>query len=133
MKWLKDNKKLIVQFIKFGLVGVSNTVISLAVYYLLVYLGVHYIVANIFGFIISVLNAYYWNSKFVFKSDNSKKTILFRTYVAYLITFIISNGLLYIQVDKMGISKYIAPIICLLVTIPLNFIINKFWTYKEKK
>lgn len=132
MKLLK-NKKLIIQFIKFGLVGLSNTFISLAVYYLLVLVRVNYIIANILGFIISVLNAYYWNSKYVFKSDNSKKTILFRTYAAYLITFILSNTLLYLQVEIINISKYIAPLICLLVTIPLNFIINKFWTYKEKK
>ena len=28
--------------------------------------------------------------------------------------------------------KSIAPIVNLLVTIPLNFIINKLWTFKEK-
>ena len=55
------------QFIRFGLVGVSNTLISLGVYYLLYFLGVHYLIANTIGFIISVFNAYYWNNKYVFK------------------------------------------------------------------
>ena len=34
--------KIGVQFIKFGMVGVSNTVVSLATYYLFTFFGVHY-------------------------------------------------------------------------------------------
>ena len=38
--------KIGVQFIKFGMVGVSNTVVSLATYYLFTFFGVHYLIAN---------------------------------------------------------------------------------------
>lgn len=124
-------KNNIYQFIKFGLVGCSNTVISLAIYYVLVYFKINYIIANIVGFIVSVLNAYYWNSKYVFKSNNNnKKSKIIKTYCSYGLTFLLSNGLLYFQVDILGISKIIAPIVSLLVTIPTNFLLNKFWTFK---
>ena len=53
------------QFIKFGIVGVSNTLISLAVYQLaLNALGLHYLAANALGLVISVVNAYYWNNRY---------------------------------------------------------------------
>ena len=55
-----------IQFVKFGLVGASNTVISLITYYIFVFLGLNYLVANFLGFITGTLNAYYWNSRFVF-------------------------------------------------------------------
>lgn len=42
-----------------------------------------------------------------------------------------SNVLLFFLVDKLGLSKYIAPIFVLLVTIPLNFFLNKFWSFKS--
>ncbi len=61
--------KIGVQFIKFGMVGVSNTVVSLATYYLFTFFGVHYLIANALGFVTGTLNAYYWNSKFVFKEE----------------------------------------------------------------
>lgn len=133
MNKLKDNKNLF-QFIKFGLVGCSNTLISLIIYYVLLYFNVNYILAYIVGFIVSVLNAYYWNNKYVFKNSisNQKKKML-KTFLAYGITFILSNLLLFIQVNYLNISKVVAPVICLFVTIPLNFIINKFWTFKEKE
>ena len=62
-----------VQFIKFGMVGVSNTVVSLATYYLFTFFGVHYLIANALGFVTGTLNAYYWNSKFVFKEEAKEK------------------------------------------------------------
>jgi putative flippase GtrA len=118
------------QFIKFGIVGASNTLIFLAVYYLLIFLGLHYIAANIVGFFISVCNAYYWNSRKVFKRDGSKKAI-FRTFAAYGATTLLSTGLMFIMVDIIGISQYIAPLINLCITIPVNFALNKFWVFAK--
>lgn len=132
----EDLKKLIVQFIKFGIVGVSNTLISLAIYYILVYFNCNYIVANTIGFIISVLNAYYWNNKYVFKSkeelgkrDKIKKLV--KVYMSYGVTFVLSTVLLYVMVDLMHISEYLAPILNLCVTVPINFVMNKLWAFKK--
>lgn len=129
-------KKLIVQFIKFGIVGVSNTLISLAIYYILVYFNCNYIVANTLGFIISVLNAYYWNNKYVFKSEEEtgkkyKVKKLVKVYMSYGVTFVLSTVLLYVMVDLMHISEYLAPIINLCVTVPINFVMNKLWAFKK--
>ena len=46
---------------------------------------------------------------------------------------------MYILIDVMLISKFLAPIFTLFITVPINFILNKFWTfrtinkYREKK
>ena len=83
--------KIGVQFIKFGMVGVSNTVVSLATYYLFTFFGVHYLIANALGFVTGTLNAYYWNSKFVFKEEakesGNKKESLVKTYISYGFSF----------------------------------------------
>lgn len=123
--------KIIIQFIKFGIVGVSNTLISLLIYYALIYFNINYIVANTFGFIVSVLNSYYWNSKYVFdKSDKGHLKPVIKTFISYGITFILSTILLIIMVDYLNISQIIAPILNLIITIPLNFLLNKFWAFK---
>ncbi|MBN1412011.1 MAG: GtrA family protein [Spirochaetales bacterium] len=61
------------QLVKFGLVGFLNTSITYITYAVLVWLGVYYIIASVIGFILSVLNAVYWNNKHVFKADGSSK------------------------------------------------------------
>ena len=48
------------QFIKFGLVGISNTAISLAVYYIFLWINHSlYLVGSIVGFIVSVANSFF--------------------------------------------------------------------------
>ena len=108
MRKLKELwEKIGVQFIKFGIVGVTGT-----------------------------LNAYYWNSKFVFKKEakksGKKKESLVKTYISYGMSFLLSSLLLYIQVNFLGISQTIAPIINVMITTPINYLMNKFWTFAEK-
>lgn len=128
-----DLKVLIWQFIKFGIVGLSNTLISLAIYYFLVHFGMHYVWANTIGFIISVLNAFFWNSRYVFKSEKATRNRqLIKTFVVYGVTFALSTLLLYLMVDRLKISELVAPLINLCITIPLNFFLNRNWTYKQR-
>ena len=126
---------MIAQFIKFGIVGLSNTLIAYLVYAVCIYIGLHYLLANVIAFAVSVLNAYYWSDRYVFKkgageSRNAIKTLL-KTYVAYGSTgLFLASVLLWLYVDLLHISEYIAQLLVLVVTIPLNFIINKYWSFK---
>ena len=131
------SRNTIVQFIKFGIIGFSNTVISYVIYASLVYLGLHYIFAGFIGFIISVLNSFFWNNKYVFKNKaTSKRSILYslaKTYMSYGFSGIVLGTLLmFIFIDVLHISKYIAPFFGLVITVPLNFILNKKWAFSAK-
>lgn len=126
-------EKVIIQLVKFGIVGLTNNIIYYLIYVLFVYLGIDYIVSNIFAFLISVFNAYYWNNRYVFQDGNRRIWWLtfLKTFISYSGTgIILSNVLLYIFVEILGISTICAPLIELAITIPVNFVINKVWTYK---
>ena len=131
----KDLVDLFWQFFKFGLVGLSNTAVSMAVYYLVLWLNPSlYMLGSILGTILSIANAFFWNDRFVFKgNDNSfrgKMKRLGKTYVSYGGTSALSTFLLWLEVAAFGVSKTWAPVVNLIITIPLNFIINKLWTFK---
>lgn len=123
------------QFVKFGIVGVSNTLISLAVYEVCVYLGLHYLAANALGLVISVINAYYWNNRCVF-GHGERKTFAqhlrtyFKSLAAYGGTFVLDSCLLLFWVEALGVAESLAPVLNLLITIPLNFFVNKYWTFR---
>ena len=125
-----SGEESIIQFILFGLVGLSNTIVGFGVYYLLYYCGVYYLIANIASLLISVFNAFYWNNKYVFQSGSSWWKTLFRTYISYGASLIVSTLMMCLLVEFIHVSPVIAPIICLLITIPLNFFLNKFWAFK---
>lgn len=126
-----DLNALFNQFVKFGIVGLSNVLVQLAVYYLLIYADVHYIIAYIISFITSVLNAYFWNNRYVFNnSDSTFWNKFIKVYISYFITFLLSTVLLYLWVDVLELSKIIAPIINIFITTPINFVLNKSWAFK---
>lgn len=131
------NKDSLIQFIKFGIVGVSNTMISYVTYTICVFLGANYLVGNLVGFVVSVLNSFYWNNKYVFKSEEGQTrswvAALMKTFAAYAGTgLVLSSGLLVLWIDILHIPELIAPLINLVVTVPLNFVINKFWAFRTK-
>ena len=126
-------QSLVKQFFKFGMVGVTNTVIAIVVYNALLYADVHYIIAYTLAFLVSVVNAYIWNRRFVFNKQASggRKTFL-KVFLAYGSTGLLGMGLLYLMVRYAGVSKPLAQILILFVTIPVNFFLNKLWAFKEK-
>ena len=135
----KENlKKALIQFIKFGTVGAINTVLSYAItngaYYLL---HLHEQISNIIAFVITVFISFMLNGRFVFTENKEERNFwksLLKVYASYSITGVFLTAiLLYIEEELLGIPHYIATLMNLVVTIPLNFILNKFWAYKEKK
>lgn len=153
--------KGLIQFIKFGMVGVVNTLVSYTVYSVLFYFGVPPLICNIPAFIISVFVSFLLNSRFVFKKDDSKEErkwwqVLIKSYVSYsftglflaeVLTALWLNiihiekyiGFLLPLIEKAGITLsavelagYLAPVINLVFSIPINFILNKFWAYRQK-
>ena len=137
--------ELLIQFIKFGIVGVTNTVVSYVINVATLFLLGHahifqrwdYIIANTVAFILSVLWSFYWNNKYVFKlNEGEQRSIwkaLLKTYVSYGFTGIILNNiLLVLWVRVIGINKMLAPIINLIINIPINFFMNKLWAFGKK-
>ncbi len=151
------------QFVKFGLVGAFNTVFNYVIYtfcYYVLHTGVH--IANIAGFVITVFSAFLLQSKFVFRQDeNGEKRVwwkvLIKTYISYSFTgLFLTELLLMLWINVIDLGQYLggvcewlagfgvnfephdlaaslAPILNMVITIPVNFIINKFWAYRQKK
>lgn len=157
-----DKKKSFLQFLKFALVGVSNTLISEGVYMVLIFFKLHYLPASFIGFTLSTLNAYYWSSRYVFREDADGERrvwwrVLAKTYVAYLWGYLVNAALLVLWIDLLHIGRLTEPLakwclaesfpsldavfwgnllaagINLMITVPMNFVINKYWAYRQKK
>lgn len=145
LKIAEDKWEVFLQFIKFGIIGLSNTVISYVIYVIALLLfqrykwlpQIDYLIAQLIGFLISVLWSFYWNRKYVF-ADNREQIpwgfALLKTYISYAFTGIFLNSILSVLwVELLAIPKIIAPIINLLISVPLNFILNKFWAFRKQK
>ena len=136
----------LIQFIKFGIVGLSNTLLGYVIYVVTlrilraaqVFPEADIFLAQLVMFLLSVLWAFYWNNRMVFRAKEGEKRdwlpALLKTYVSYAFTSLfLSEALLALWVKVLGISAYIAPLINLLITVPLNFVLQKYWAFREKQ
>ena len=136
----------LIQFIKFGIVGLSNTLLGYVIYVVTlrilraaqVFPEADIFLAQLVMFLLSVLWAFYWNNRMVFRAREGEKRdwlpALLKTYVSYAFTSLfLSEVLLALWVKVLGISAYIAPLINLLITVPLNFVLQKYWAFREKQ
>lgn len=138
LKLSREGFEKFMQFVKFALVGLSNSLISYTVYLVCIHaFNLHYQIANFLGFTISVFNAFYWSNKYVFTEDKESRSLVktfIKTYISYAGTgLILAALLLKLWIDVLGIPDFWGPILNLLITVPLNFIINKFWAYRGHK
>lgn len=130
------------QFIKFGIVGLSNTGLSYILYLLFLYIfenndifpSYDYIASSILTFCICTVWSFYWNNRFTFKKELGEQRKVLRPFIKTVISYsftglLIHNVLLYAFVEWFCVSKQIVPLLNLVVTVPLNFFLNKYWAF----
>ena len=98
----------LISIIKFGIIGISNTLINWIIFFLLNLVEVNYILANIIAYSLATINSYIWNSKWVFKYNNEKLVSSLKFIIVNLVGLILNTIILFILVDMFNINKIIS-------------------------
>jgi putative flippase GtrA len=121
----------IAQFVKFGIVGVSNTVLSFAVYALLLkVLGVWYVAASGIGFAVGAVNGFLLNRRWTFKEHVGDALTPVRWAVVQSCGLALNLGLVYMFVDDVGLDKLIGQACATAIVTVLAFFANRAWTFR---
>ena len=129
-------KKLIIQLIKFGIVGVIATLIDLAVLMLLKeFMHVDVLVASAVAFSVSVIANYILSMLFVFKSRGNSKVKEFLVFVILSIGGLLLNQFIMWIGTEIMTAYYLWVKAFALVFVPIyNFVTRKyFWRKKLRK
>ena len=109
MKFINDG---VIRFIKFGMVGVINTLVNWIIFFILNALGMYYILANIIAYILGTVNSYLWNTLWVFKyKDKASTETTIKFIILNLIGLGLNTGILYVLVDLCNLNKFIGLVI----------------------
>lgn len=139
MKKINELLKKYEEIIRYLIIGVLTTVVSLLTYYLLSYtvlnpkVTLQLQITNIISWIASVTFAYFTNRKYVFKvqeQKNLKEASKF--YVSRLTTLVLDMLLMQIFVIKLKFNDKIIKLIVQVIIIVLNYILSKFLVFKSK-
>ena len=125
-------KKAIKQAIKYGVVGVINTLITAVVIWIMMkLLGCSDVVSNVVGYIAGVLNSFIWNKKWTFKSTEKWMGSAIRFGIVFGICYLLQLGLLVFVLNPyLAIDPYYNQLIAMAFYTAINFVMNKFYTFK---
>lgn len=128
------DRKTVYQFIRFAIVGVLNTSVSLVIIYLLMHLfSVEYKLSNLIGYIAGVINSFFWSKLWVFKKNNSN---IIKEAVCFIIIFAVCYGIqfaaLLLFVETWHIDKDISQLLGMCVYTLFNFILNRCITFRTR-
>ena len=138
----KDGKKMAWEAFAFALVGASSAFVNLGVYNAVLaavralglFPGFDFLIAQAFGFFISVGWAFLLNRRYVFKDSKVPwLPALVKVYIAYALTGIGLSALLsLLWVYVFHIPKEILTLLNDTLCFPVNFLLNKYWSFRKK-
>ncbi|MFI4993881.1 MAG: GtrA family protein [Solirubrobacterales bacterium] len=116
---------------KFGIVGVSNTLLTFAVYTLLLKaFGVWYLAASGIGFTVGAVNGFLLNRRWTFRGHVGDALTPVRWFVVQGCGLGLNLGLVYMFVDGFGIDKLAGQVPATAIVTVLTFFANRAWTFK---
>jgi len=119
------------QFVKFGIVGVSNTLLSLTVYaVLLKAFGVAYLAASAAAFAVGTVNGFMWNSRWTFRDHVGDALTPVRWFVVQGCGLAANEGLVYVFVHDAGLDKLVGQVCTTAVVTVCTFLANRAWTFR---
>jgi putative flippase GtrA len=125
------NAPVLVQFIKFGIVGVSNTLLTLVVYtVLLKVFGVWYLAASAIGFVVGATNGFVLNRRWTFREHVGDALTPVRWAVVQGAGLGINEALLYLLVHDASLDKLFAQVCATAVVTVTTFFANRAWTFR---
>src|SRR6478735_3649705 len=99
------------QFLMFGTVGISNTLITFAVYtVLLKVFGVQYLAASAIGFIAGATNGFLLNRRWTFRGHVGDALTPVRWGIVQTCGLAVNEGLLFVLVHHAGVDELLAQV-----------------------
>ena len=125
------NGALALQFLKFGIVGVSNTLLFFATYTLLLKVfGVWYIAASAIGFGVGAVNGFLLNRRWTFHGHVGDGLTPVRWMIVQSCGLGLNLGLVYLFVDGLGVDKLLGQVPATAIVTVLTFAANRSWTFR---
>jgi putative flippase GtrA len=125
--------KTLVQFLKFGIVGISNTLLTAVTIWLLlrVFHSSNYL-ANIVGYVVGLVNSFIWNRRWTFENHAQIGATIFKFIVTFAVSYLLQLGFLWLLLHQTGIDDYFCQLLSIVVYTVVNFFMNKYYTFKTE-
>jgi len=119
---------------RFTLVGVSNTVIDFAVFYLLHDIfDVYFVIAHVCGFMTALCNSFYFNATWTFKRFDKKRW--YKQAISFALVSVVGMGIstLTIYIANAFVLVYFAKVMATVVSFSWNYVVSFLIVFNKQE
>ena len=120
-----------VQLGKFCVVGAIGYGINLAVYAVLLHVGLHYLLAATCSFLVAVTSNYALNRHWTFRDRRAGVAAQGMRFFVVSLASLGANLLVLHVLITLGAGKLVGQAIAIVLVTPLNFVGNKLWSFRR--
>ena len=129
-QFISRHRHSIGEFVKFSLVGLLNTGVDVAIFFLLTRFGVPYIAAQVVSYSCGAGNSYILNKFWTFRSSGLSIAEMVRFISVNLISLGISIVVLRLLHESAEVALPAAKAGATVCALAANFLGNKLWVFK---
>ncbi len=123
---------IIHQIIKYGVVGILNTLVTLIIIFILTKVfHVYYIWANIAGYATGVIHSFIWNKIWVFKSNAYFWGELGSFWVTIGVCYLLQLALVILLKEHYGVNPDYVTVVGMIVYSACNFLGNRLFVFRK--
>lgn len=113
--------------------GSVNTLVGFAVIFLLMWLGLSAIAANVAGYAVGFVLGFVLSKKMVFRSDGHFVVESLRYLLAFITSFIVNLLVLYASLDALGQSRLLAQIVAAASYTMMMYLLTRLFVFIPPK
>jgi putative flippase GtrA len=121
-----------VQLAKFAVVGASGYAVNLGVYAALLHAGLHFRLAAVVSFVVSAASNYVLNRIWTFRAERGHFAYQGMRFLVVSAVALAANQVWLTVFVGLGSGKIVAQAIAIVLVMPLNFLGNKLWSFRER-
>lgn len=122
-------------FLRYSIVGVSNTVIDFGLFFILTRLvEIDMLVANPISVEIAIIWSFTWNNLWTFSKRKVSKPFIKRFIVFQFVSLgslILSQNVLFILNNIIGLSDLFSKASTIPIVLVFNYLVNSRWTFRD--
>jgi putative flippase GtrA len=125
------HRRTLLESIRFVVVGVMNTAITLGLIYGITAAGLSYLIANAVGYLAGFVNSFVMNRQWTFRSSGhpGKQAVLFS--LVFALSYGIQFVALLVQTEWLDVPVWLAQAVSMVLYTAVNFLLNKIVTFRS--